>query len=376
MRLFIAAAAACLLACSSVSATTWYLNATGPSAPYQIWALDDDGTPKTVAPVIAPPAGALHVAWPSAIQVGATIRVYASAYIGGWNVVRLWTSSDGITFTDQGTVFAADTSEPYGVGPAHVTYDPSLATPWSLFYLVRSASGPGPSIAVATSADGITWARQGVVLTASLPEEAGGLSMTYACRRANGDYVMVYHGYSADHSKGVALIAEASSPTQPFTGKTIVKTFDGFTTTITGSAGENTGTVPSGVTVSLGIPLLARAGGTKETIVAKRQDGTRVWFDRPLLNSYSAGELHSMARNKVDLSYIREMPDGTWTGIFTVYGPASGVLAEYTTEGAASSLTSPWSYTGTGLRFTPWLPATASSMENPVPLVSHASCAN
>ena len=243
-----------------------------------------------------------------------------------------------------------------------------------MYYLVRGSSGPGPSIGLATSFDGISWTRRGTVISASLPEEAGGLSLAYACQRSNGEYVLVYHGYSSDLEKGVALVATASPPIHIFSGKTIVKSFDNFSTTITATAGANNGTVELGVIVPLGIPLLIN-GQARETVVAKRQDGTQIWFDHPLLNSYAGAMLYSMAKNKVELSYIKEKPDGTWAGIFTLYNPAA-LLAEYTTEGTAPSLTGPWDYSKTGLRFLPWPLGTLYSLENPSPLVTSASCAN
>ena len=359
----------------SAQAFDWYLNGMGPSAPYQIWAYRDDGFPSSIKPVIPLPSGASALAWPSAIQVGSIVRVYASVKYESWSAVRLWTSHDGINFADQGVVFTSNSDEPHGIGPTYVMYEPSVSEPYKMYYLVRGASGPGPSIAVATSTDGINWTRYGKVISASLTEEAGGLSMSYACRRANGNYVLVYHGYSSDLSKGVALVAQANSPTSTFTGKTIIKSYDGFDATINAAAGRNFGTVPSGITVPLGIPLLV-LDENREQIVAKAQDSTRVWFDRPFLYSHSSTPIYSMARRKVEASYLKELWDGSWKGIFTIYNPVDNVAAEYTTEASASSLTGTWSYTGSGFRFQPWIPDVFWSIENPTPLLSHASCAN
>jgi hypothetical protein len=370
----------------AAQATTWYLNAQGPSTPYQLWAFGDDGLPLHAAPVITPPPGAQHVAWPIAIRVGTEVRVYASIYDGGWNKLRLWTSTDGLSFTDRGTVFAADGDEPFGIGPAHIMYD---ASTYVMYYAVRSASGPSPDIAIATSTDGLTWARQGVAISASLPEEAGGLSMSYACRMADGNYALFYHGYNSDLSKAVALVATSSNPIGSFGNRTIIKSWDGFSTTITGTAGEGTGNVASSggtvgaagedvavsATVPIGIPLLIN-DASRETIVVKRQDGDRVWFDRPLLSAHSAAPIVSMARNKVDISHARQLPDGTWRGIFSLYNPVGAIAAEYTTEASAPALTGPWQWSGTGLRFQPWLPGVKYSLENPTPLASDASCAN
>lgn len=362
--------AALLVITPAQATTTWYLNGQGPSTPHQIWAFADDGLPLQASPVITPPAGTTHVAWPIAIRVGSEVRVYASVFNGSWNTLRLWTSTDGINFTDQGTVFTADGDEPFGVGPAMIMYD---AGTYVLYYLVRGASGPGSDIAVATSTDGIKWTRQSVVISATLPEEAGGISMSYACRMANGNYALFYHGYSVDLSKGVALVATSSDRLSAFGNRAIIRSWDGMSSTITANSGENTG-IAAGA-LPIGIPVVIN-DAKRESVVVVRQDGTRVWFDRPLLSAHSAAPIYSVARNKVELSYARELADGTWRGIFTMYDPVGSITAEYTTEGSSATLTGPWQVSGTGFRFQPWLPGTKYSLENPTPLVSDASCAN
>jgi hypothetical protein len=353
----------------------WYLNGIGGTSPYQIWAYGDDGLPLQASPVISPGSGISHIAWPSAIKVGSTYKVFASAYISGWTQVHLFTSTDGLSFTSQGSVFSANASEISGIGPTHVSYDPSASEPYTMYYLVRGAGGPGPKIDVATSVDGVTWTRQGTAVSASMSEETGGLSISYACRRADGEYVLLYHGYEEDLQNGTALVATSSSPLGPFTNKTVLMNWDDFESTLTGNAGENTGLVHSGAKVPIGIPLVV-VGSTQEVIVAKRQDGTRLWFDRPLLANHSSTNLYSAARRKVDFSYLKEMPNGSWRAFATIYGPAVGVHAEYVTTASATALTGPWIFDGSGLRFTPWLSATQLSAENPTPLTSSDSCAN
>lgn len=364
------------LTTGTAHADVWYLNGSGPGTPPQLWAFGDDGLPLSADPVVAVSAKLRAIAWPSAVRVGSAIRLYASAYSGGWNTVRLWRSEDGVTFADLGAVFAADVSEPHGVGPTHVMYEPGAPEPYTMYYVVRGPSGPGGVIAVATSRDGTSWTRKGTVLSASLPEEASGLSVSYACRRDDGDRVLVYHGYSLNATKGVAIVATArGGVTRPFAGKSVVKRFDDFDTTLTGGAGQRDATVPPHVTVPLGIPLLIGDATAREAIVATRQKGRSLGFDRPLSRGYSGAPLYSMARNKTDLSHVRELPDGAWRGIFTLYKPAA-LVAEYTTEGLASSLTGPWRYAGKGFRFRPSLPGTLHSLENPTPLVGDASCRN
>lgn len=346
----------------------WYLNGRSATGPYGIWAYDNDGFPLSTSPVIAPSGSIIYIAWPSALKLGQTITVWASINDGSWSKIKRWTSSDGITFTDQGTVFTANASEPNGVGPAQVFYDPSLANPYILYYLVRGASGPGPTIAAATSSDGINWTRQGTILTASGTDEAGGLSSAYPTKKTDGTYVLSYHGYSSDLSHGVAMIATSSTATGTFGSKAKIMGYDNFSSTVTANAGEMNGTVPSGVTVPLGVPLVVTT--TQEVITAKKQHGTTILFDRPFLYSHSSSAFYSSACRKVEASYIEELPDGTWKGIFTCYDPAASAGSEYTTEGVGPSLGSEWSFTGTGLRFKPWVNTGLISLENPAPLIT------
>lgn len=366
--------AASLCGSMQAGASQWYLNGKGASNNYQIWAFGDDGFPLSLDPVILPPSGVTHLAWPSAVREGSIVRTYVSAYSGGWNTIRLYTSPDGLSFTDQGVIFSADASEPYGVGPAYVMRDAGGPDPYVLFYLVRGAGGPGNRIAVATSSDGISWTRRGSVISASLPQEADGLSMSYACKTQAGQYVLAYHGYYAGLTKGAALLATAAAPTSSFSGKIIAKLPDEFASVLTATAGQNTATVPAGVAVPLGIPLLI-SDASREHVIAKRQDGVRIWLDRPLLSSHSSAALLSVAKAKVDISYVQEKPDGSWAGIATLYGPAA-LVAEYTTGVKAQSLNGPWTYDGLGFRFQPWLPSFLYSLENPTPLVSSSSCSN
>ncbi|MDE2105795.1 MAG: hypothetical protein KGL39_51700 [Patescibacteria group bacterium] len=363
-------------------AEQWFLNGKIGSSPYVINQYDPDGLPHSDAPVAMPPSGSTNVAWPSALIPfgGSKIFLYASTYGALWNAVHLWTATsvDG-PFIDQGSVFSADpVLEPYGIGPAQVTYEPtSILQPFIMYYLVRGASGPGQTIAVATSVDGVHWTRGGPVLSTSLPQEAGGLSASYACKTASGDYALFYHGYSSDLSAGYGLVATSNSATGPFSNKAVILAPQSFLTTLTSYAGSVTARVPSGVSVPIGIPLLAGYSTSgQEPVVAVRQSGTLVWFSRPFLYPHSSDQTISMLSAKVDPSYAQEQADGTWKGTATAYGPAPGVAAEYTTGVAGSSLSGPWTFAANGIAFTPFTSYGLNSTENPTPLVSDNKCSN
>ncbi|MFQ3458556.1 hypothetical protein PMN64_35290 [Bradyrhizobium sp. UFLA01-814] len=353
-------------------ARSWFLNGLGSSGIYHIWEFGDDGLVSSLTPALSPPDGVLHLAWPSAIAPDAnTRRLYASAYTTGWFQVRLWTSTNEGAWIPQGIAFQSDASEPGGIGPAQVVYEPGVAEPYMIYYLDRASN----QIKLATSVDGMTFTRHGAVITPSLPEEASGLSISYACRRANGEYVIFYHGYYNNAQNAVALVATANSGQGPFTKKTVIARPDGFASTL--SANRLNATATADVAVPLGIPLLV-GGGTarQEANVAIKQDETTIWFERPFVFDHVSDRLVSVSRNKVELSYAQEQQDGSWRGIFSFYNPDPGVASEYTTEGSARSLTAPWSYSRTGFRFKPWYRGGENSTENPTPLLSNDACSS
>ncbi|MCA1396396.1 hypothetical protein [Bradyrhizobium sp. BRP56] len=353
-------------------ARSWFLNGLGSSGIYHIWEFGDDGLVSSLTPALSPPDGVLHLAWPSAIAPDAhTRRLYASAYTTDWFELRLWTSTNEGAWIPQGIAFQSDASEPGGIGPAQVVYEPGAAEPYMIYYLDRASK----QIKLATSVDGMTFTRHGAVITPSLPEEASGLSISYACRRANGEYVIFYHGYYNNTQNAVALVATADSPHGPFTKKTIIARPDGFASTL--SAHRLNATATADVAVPLGIPLLV-GGGTarQEANVAIKQDETTIWFERPFVFDHVSDRLVSVSRNKVELSYAQEQPDGSWRGVFSLYNPDPNVASEYTTEGSARSLTAPWSYARTGFRFKPWYRGGENSTENPTPLLSNDACSS
>lgn len=354
----------------------WYLNASGTNGRYQIFAFNDDGSPRFVQPVIASMSTLTNLAWPSALSVGGERWLYVSGFDGvGWRAIYRWTSSDGASFLARGPAFTASTLEPFGVGPAQVTYEPDAAEPFTMYYLVRGPAGPGATIAAATSHDGLTWTRRGVVVSAMLPQEAGGVTVSYVCRMQDGDYALFYSGYSADFSRAAALVATGPTALGPFGDKAVMMEGDEFNAPFSANPAETTGLV-GGALVRPGIPHLIADGPYSEVVVPVRQDGSRVWLDRPLFFRHTAARLISMAALKVEPSYAQQQPDGSWRAIMTMYGPTPGVFAEYTAEASAPTLAGPWTLDGTGIRFSPWLNATLYSTENPTPLVADASCGN
>ncbi len=82
-----------------------------------------------------------------------------------------------------------------------------------IYYLDRASN----EIKLATSRrrHDVHHARESVI-TPSLPRgKYPGCRMSYACRRANGEYVIFYHGYYNNMRNAVALVATANSARGP-----------------------------------------------------------------------------------------------------------------------------------------------------------------
>lgn len=336
----------------------WVLNNRGPGTNYRIHRFEDDGHPADFAPLPLP-VGATHNAWASAIETGSQRVIYASSFRGSqWATIDRWVE-DGTSWTHTGTVFTADGSEPYGIGPSWIGYD---AGTWVMYYLVRGAAGPGPEIRYATSPDGISWTRRGTVITAQGGHSVDGLSLGTACRASDGTIVVGYHGYSQGATRGVALMATAPDLAGPFSPPVVMMEPDGWSSVMTGVGGTAHFTVSSGVTVPLGIPLITGLG---EIIVADAQHGVDVFTRWPLVSSHANTSVTSMAARKVEPSYLEEHPDGTWTGFFTLYGAVDSPLNEYVTGVQAPALTGPWTFSRSGLSFNPFFAGGRLSSENP-----------
>jgi hypothetical protein len=381
LTLAIAASVVAVLGDGPAFGRDWYLNTYGLSQQYSISRFNDSGHPVPSTPVIRPSRQGfdkVHIAWPSAIRTPDGIHVYASGFDGQmWKAIGLWTSNDGIVFRRRGPVFAASQNEPHGIGPSHVWYDPAAAEPFGLYFLVRGPSGPGQAIAYATSRDGRVWARRGIVLTADRQEEEAGVSMSYACRSRSGEWVFFYQGYP-NLNEGVAMVATADRPEGPFDRKAVLMRGDNVSARVRhGRRRENFVVVDDARLLTPGhIYLLHGKSGdlqNSELVEVAQIKDRVVLLTRPLLRGHDEHAMLSMARAKVDPSFARETSRG-WEGIFTVYGPAPGIHAEYTMSVRGRSLQSPWEPTRSGVRFSPRAPEHRYSAENPTPLVRGPSC--
>lgn len=342
-----------------------YLNGLTANGTYKIFGFDETGYPVSLNPLIQNITEVTHIAWQNAFKEAGITMILASVLTtstGKWDAIRRFTSSDGISFTDQGNVFTANGSETGGIGPAAILWDGSQ---FVMYYAIRGTNNVGS----ATSSDGIAWTRQGTIYTGSGSDEAGSVSVSWA-QVIDGEYVVGIHCYNSALTHANSKIIRSTNPTSGFGNKALIFSYDGFSSTALASAGGSWATVPSGVTIPLHIPLYI-AGTNQEVNVAKKQIGTTVWFERPFTYSHASGTpIYSVFRRKADISHVEKQSDGTYTGWATGYNCADGIAAEFVTGVRCDTLDGTWQYDETGLPFRIFYSSNVISMENPSPVVN------
>ena len=360
----------------------FYLNAFGESKTYQVFAYRPDGIPASPLPVVTPKsigASIQHVAWPSAVRVGNEILLFVSAFeSGSWKRLYLLKSKDGLNFGFAEIAFEASKEEPFGIGPAHVTYDARAQEPFILFYQKRGPQGPGSSINLARSRDGKIWKRYGEILHAKGPDEAAGISISWACQRMDGEWILFYQRFPTVYAGSAAFVRKPDLlGTVEY--RTTMLTGDGVAIgVIRAEAGQKKMLVDRPGAIRLGIPhlVIGMNGANQEVVVPVAYDGELVVFDRTFTRDWLDALLVSMARQKVDPSYFEENSDGSWSGFVTLFGPWPRVTAEYTTRVTGESLLGPWRFVGDGLAFALVDPEGIYSTENPARISNGCSCSS
>lgn len=337
-----------------------YVGNANDGSKYAIFEFTKDGDP--LRPVSQ---GSLDgAAWASPIVDGSNTRVYGSVLASGvWGSIHRWSSIAGAPYVDDGAVLTANASEPYGIGPGALNFD---GTTYRLFYLIRGAGGPGVEIALATSTDGLTFTRQGIVYTCG-SEAPGGASLSFACTIGSASYLLI-HAYAADLQTASSFIASAASPDGPYTFLCSAVEPSGVSGTATGSAGNNFISF-TGNGFTEGVPVVIQASDiSAQPYIPKEISGNSMWLDRPLECSPNSAPIAQITRNKVDLSYISQLADGTFEGAVTGYGSLP-VLCEYTVKVIAPAITGPWTFAQDYL-LKPYFGSGAFSTENPEPIIS------
>lgn len=364
------------LALAFLAATTAaeeYLINAQVSSTYTVWVVDSN---RDAVHQISTPSGYSHTVWPSGvIAADGSYHVFASVRATAYNEVAHWkttTSPPATWWTDlsyQGIVFAANGTEPNGIGPTHVSYVPGSG-PFVMIYLVRGASGPGASLKTATSTDGTTWVRQGTTYSGFV-DGGTGLTMSYACELDDGQVAIFLSEYSTfEEAFGRAIGVVAIAPDWGTTAGTGFVTIepDGNAGTASGVAGNSfiTGVVP------LTSPAAFWDSFELFDPVSHPGDGTTV-ISQALTKTHPAGSTwRSIARRKIEHSFADQRGDHTWAGPATGYNPANGTNQEHTVNISAVHLNSSWQYDGR--LFVNQFAGGLESAENPTPVRDNARC--
>ena len=150
--------------------------------------------------VLAPslPLEDSNVAYPEVLKIGSEYRMWYTGYDGTTYRIFAATSSDGISWTKQGVTL--DVGPPGALDDFRV-WDPTVIVRQGAYYMwytgQSTSDPPRARIMLATSADGLSWTKQGVVLS---PGPAGSRDEDYAANPAvrivGPLYEMIYMGGS------------------------------------------------------------------------------------------------------------------------------------------------------------------------------------
>jgi len=162
--------------------------------------------------------------WDSSyVRLGNVLKVDSTYYLyyaatGGPTSIGLATSSDGITFTRSGSnPILVPSGNELAIGdPTVIRVD---ATHWYMYYDDRTTSATLPEYKVATSSNGISWTKVGVILNKGA---SGQWDDTYLehpqIYYAYGYYILIYEGYGGSGNEPWAHgLAYSTDPTAMFT---------------------------------------------------------------------------------------------------------------------------------------------------------------
>ena len=183
----------------------WYFGGSGGA--YQIgYATSSDGRNWVKqGPVLSPtlPSEAGIIAYAEVVKLAAQYRMWYSGGGAGSNRIFGATSNDGVTWTKEGIVLDVGTA---GSADDQQVWDPSVVVQGGIFRMWYSGSSSSDplryQIFAATSSDGVTWTRRGLVLS---PGGSGSLDsdlvLNAAVRVVGSSYEMIYAGGSAGSQK-------------------------------------------------------------------------------------------------------------------------------------------------------------------------------
>ena len=176
----------------------WYFGGSGGS--YQIgYATSSDGrTWAKQGLVLAPtlPSEAGIIAYAEVVKLAAQYRMWYSGGGPGTNRIFEATSNDGVTWMKQGIVFDVGTA---GSADDQQVFDPSVIVQGGTYYMWYTGSSvrdpSGYQIFSATSSDGVNWTRRGLVLSpGGIGSPDGVQALNAAVRLVGSSYEMIYTG--------------------------------------------------------------------------------------------------------------------------------------------------------------------------------------
>ncbi len=190
----------------------WYAGRTSYEASIG-YATSPDGATWTkhgevLAPSLPEESGNI-IAYPSVLKVGNEFRMWYSGWDGGHFRILAANSSDGVVWAKQGLVLDVGSS---GSPDDSTVVDPSVLIvngTYYMWYTGRSDADYRGEIMLATSPDGMSWSRQGTVLTRGPPDAIDGYYAAFPGVRFDGSNFQAI--YTATDNGGIARLASAQS---------------------------------------------------------------------------------------------------------------------------------------------------------------------
>ena len=190
----------------------WYFGSPGAGNWRVGYADSPDGRVWTKRGVVVSPSiptDAASVAYSEVVKVGSQYRMYYSGSDGSRYRIHLATSADGLVWAKQGVVLDVG---PPGSQEDGGVFEPSVivqAGTYYIWYAGLSSSGGGVSIFFATSLDGLSWTRRGMVLPHGPPGSIDQIAAEDPSVRIVGTtYEMLY---AAVYGPGVQLALAESA---------------------------------------------------------------------------------------------------------------------------------------------------------------------
>ena len=183
----------------------WYFGYSGSTVAIGYATSPDGRTWTKQGPVLAPsiPLEGSNIAYPEVLKIGSEYRMWYTGYDGSTGRILAATSSDGLSWVKQGLTL--DVGGPGTLDDFRV-WDPTVLYRHETFYMwytgQSTSDPPRARILLATSSDGLSWTKRGVVVS---PGATGSMDQDHvanpAVRRACLFFEMIYMGGSGGYQR-------------------------------------------------------------------------------------------------------------------------------------------------------------------------------